>query len=198
MPQCNESTINIIVCRQYFRFVSSDFNIYLLKLDVPPPLWSGGQSSWLQIQRLEFDSGHYQIFWEVEGLERGQISLVSTTDGLLGSDGSVLEHQEYSRRDPALWPCDTLYPQKLAITSPTSGGRSVGLVRSRTKATVIIIIIIIIIIITYYYLLYYFSHDIYTDHWASMACCGLASLLAFLPFVVIIIIIITIIIIIYF
>ena len=28
-----------------------------------------------------------------------------------------------------------LYPQKLALTSPTSGGRSVGMVRSRTKAT---------------------------------------------------------------
>jgi len=28
-----------------------------------------------------------------------------------------------------------LYPQKLALTSPTGGGRSVGMVRSRTKAT---------------------------------------------------------------
>jgi len=28
-----------------------------------------------------------------------------------------------------------LYPQKLAVTSPTGGGRSVGIVRSRTKAT---------------------------------------------------------------
>ena len=27
-----------------------------------------------------------------------------------------------------------LYPQKLALTSPTRGGRSVGIVRSRTKA----------------------------------------------------------------
>ena len=29
----------------------------------------------------------------------------------------------------------SLYPQKLALTSPTGGGRSVGIVRSRTKAT---------------------------------------------------------------
>ena len=28
-----------------------------------------------------------------------------------------------------------LYPQKLALTSPTGGGRSVGIVRSWTKAT---------------------------------------------------------------
>jgi hypothetical protein len=29
---------------------------------------------------------------------------------------------------------DMLYPQKLALTSPTSGGRSVNIVFSRTKA----------------------------------------------------------------
>ena len=28
-----------------------------------------------------------------------------------------------------------LYPQKMALTSPTGGGRSVSMVRSRTKAT---------------------------------------------------------------
>jgi len=28
-----------------------------------------------------------------------------------------------------------LYPQKLALTSPTGGGRSVGIVLSRTKVT---------------------------------------------------------------
>jgi len=28
-----------------------------------------------------------------------------------------------------------LYPQKLALTSPAGGGRSVGIVRPRTKAT---------------------------------------------------------------
>jgi len=29
----------------------------------------------------------------------------------------------------------SLYPQKLSLTSPTGGGRSVGIVRVRTKAT---------------------------------------------------------------
>jgi hypothetical protein len=28
-----------------------------------------------------------------------------------------------------------LYPQKLALTSPTNGGRSIGIVRPRTKVT---------------------------------------------------------------
>jgi hypothetical protein len=31
--------------------------------------------------------------------------------------------------------CDTLNPQKLALTSPTFGGRSLGVVRLRTKTT---------------------------------------------------------------
>jgi hypothetical protein len=42
-------------------------------------------------------------------------------------------YSEDGRRDPSRWPRGTLYPQKLAITSPTSGGRSVGMVRSRTQ-----------------------------------------------------------------
>jgi hypothetical protein len=33
------------------------------------------------------------------------------------------------------WPRDTLYLQKLALTSSTRGGLSVGIVRLRTKAT---------------------------------------------------------------
>jgi hypothetical protein len=57
-----------------------------------------------------------------------------------------LEIREYGRGDPLRWPRDTLCPQKLALTSQTSGGRSVDIVHSQTKATVIIIIIIIIII----------------------------------------------------
>jgi hypothetical protein len=51
------------------------------------------------------------------------------------STGSGLENREYGRVDPSRWLRGTLYPQKWALTSPTSGGRSVGIVRSRTKAT---------------------------------------------------------------
>jgi hypothetical protein len=109
----------------------------LLLLLCWPPLWSVSQSSWLQIQRPGFDSRRYQIFWEVVGLERGPLSLVSTTEELLErkSSGSGLESREYGRRGPPRCPCGILYPQKLALTSPTSGGRSVGIVRSRTHAT---------------------------------------------------------------
>jgi hypothetical protein len=78
--------------------------------------------------------GHYQKK-TVVGLERGPLSLVSTTEELLDkkSGGSCLENREYGRMDPSSWPRGTLYPQKLAMTSPTSGGRSVGVVRSRTQ-----------------------------------------------------------------
>jgi hypothetical protein len=48
---------------------------------------------------------------------------------------SGLENRDYGRRGPAALTMRPLYPQKLALTSPTSGGRSVSIVRSRTKAT---------------------------------------------------------------
>jgi hypothetical protein len=69
---------------------------------VRPPLWSSGQSSWLQIQKSGFDSRHYKIFGEVVDLERGPLSLVSTTEKLLGrnSSDSGVENREYGREDP--------------------------------------------------------------------------------------------------
>jgi hypothetical protein len=69
-----------------------------------PPLWSSGQSSWLQIWRSGFDSRQYQKKSE------------NTAVGIRHADHVA--------------------PQKLAITSPTSGGRSVGVVRSRTQTMV--------------------------------------------------------------
>jgi hypothetical protein len=99
------------------------------------PLWSSGQSSWLQIQRSGFDSRLYQIFEEVVGLERDPVSLVNTIEELLGrkSSGSCPDNREYGCRDPSRWPRGTIYQQKLALTSPTSGGRPVGVVPSRTQ-----------------------------------------------------------------
>jgi hypothetical protein len=41
------------------------------------------------------------------------------------SSGSCLENRDYGRRNPSHWPRGILYPQKLAITSPTSSGPSV-------------------------------------------------------------------------
>jgi hypothetical protein len=40
-------------------------------------------------QRSGFDSRRYEIFWEVVGLERGPLSLLSTIEELLGKESSV-------------------------------------------------------------------------------------------------------------
>jgi hypothetical protein len=57
-----------------------------------------------------FDSRRYQTFWEVVGLVRSPLSLVSTIEELYGrsSSGSGLESRGYGRWDPLRWPRDTL------------------------------------------------------------------------------------------
>jgi hypothetical protein len=117
---------------------ASSSPIYLSKESAwRPPLCSSAQSSRLQIQRSGFDSQSYQIFCQVVGPERGPLSLVSTTEELVGrnSNGSGLENREYGARDPSHWQHGIPYPQKLALISPTSGGHSVGMFRSQTQAT---------------------------------------------------------------
>jgi hypothetical protein len=53
------------------------------------------------------------------------VSLISNPDS----------RQHLNSRDPSRLPRGSLYPQKLALTSPTSAGCSVGIVRSQTQAT---------------------------------------------------------------
>jgi hypothetical protein len=84
----------------------------------------------------EFDSWRYHIFWEVVVLEHGPLKLVSTIEELheRNRSSSGLEIREYGCGDSLHWPCDTVYPQKLALTSPTSGVRWIIIIRSRAKA----------------------------------------------------------------
>jgi hypothetical protein len=120
------------------------------------PRWSSGQSSWLHIQSSGFDSRRYQIFWEVVGLERGPLSLMSTTEELLGRkrNGSGLKNQKCGRRNPLYWPRNTLYQQTLAVTSPTRGCRTIGIVRGYNWVTL-------------------FLGEIYTGTWPSWLAGGL-------------------------
>jgi hypothetical protein len=71
------------------------------------------------------------------GLERGPLSLVSTTEELL--DRKVAAPvQKTENTAVGIHHADHVAPslrKKLAITSPTSGGCSVGIVRLRTQAT---------------------------------------------------------------
>jgi hypothetical protein len=68
--------------------------------------------------RSGFDSRRYLISLEVVGLERGPLSLVSTTEELLGrkSSGSSLENRDYGRRDPSRWPCDSPLSAKVGTS----------------------------------------------------------------------------------
>jgi hypothetical protein len=68
-------------------------------------------------------------------LERGPHSLVRIIEELLErkAAASVYKTEINDRGDSLRCPRDTLYPLKLALTSPTCGGRSVGIVRWRTK-----------------------------------------------------------------
>jgi hypothetical protein len=73
---------------------------------------------------------------KLAGLERGQLSLVSTTEELLDRkvaapvkkrENTAVEIRHADHVAPSI-------RKTLAITSPTSGGRSVGIVRSRTQS----------------------------------------------------------------
>jgi len=103
-------------------------------LDEGPPLWSSGQSFWLQIQRSQVRSpalpflsssgsgtGSTQpreVNWGATWIKKGAAPGLETAVGTRCADHVT-----------------PLYPQKLALTTPTGGGRSVGIVRVRTKAT---------------------------------------------------------------
>jgi hypothetical protein len=74
---------------------------------------------------------------KVVGLERGALSLVSTTEELLDRKvaAPIQKPENTAVGDPRTDHVTPLYLQKLALTSQTSGGCSVGIVRSRTQAT---------------------------------------------------------------
>jgi hypothetical protein len=72
---------------------------------------------------------------KVVGLERGSLSLVSATEELLDrkvaapvykTENAAVEIRHADHVAPSI-------RKKLTITSPTSGGRSVGVVRSRSQ-----------------------------------------------------------------
>jgi hypothetical protein len=71
--------------------VNSLINLFFLG-SVGPPLWSSGH----RYRGPGFDSRRFQIFREAVGLELGPLSLVRTTEELLGrnSSGSGQENRD--------------------------------------------------------------------------------------------------------
>jgi hypothetical protein len=69
------------------------------------------------------------------GLEWGPLSIMRIIEELLERTVAAPVYKtEIKGCDVSLrWPRDTFYPLKMALTSPTSGGRSVGIVRWRTE-----------------------------------------------------------------
>jgi hypothetical protein len=127
------------------KIIALQFTILLYPLLLWPPVWSSGQSFWIQIQRSWFDSRRYQIFWEILGLERVPLSFVGKIEELLErkSSGSGLETEITAVEVRCAKHATPFYPQKLALTSPTSGGRSVGIVSSRTKSAELLLLLLI-------------------------------------------------------
>jgi hypothetical protein len=124
-----------------------------------PLLKSSGQSSCLQIQRSWFDSRALPDFLRNSGFGTGSTQPREYNWGASWkkkSSGSGLESRDYGLRDASRWPRGTLYPQRLTVTSPTSGGRSVGVVCSRTQAREFFFYIILILC---YVILYYIIHN---------------------------------------
>jgi hypothetical protein len=94
--------------------------------------WIDAVTGQQQIQRSGFDSRLYQIFLEVEGLERGPLNLVSTTEELLEtkSGSSGLESREYGSRHLNTWHS----PSAKLGTNFADKRRSLGHYSFRSKA----------------------------------------------------------------
>ena len=104
-----------------------------------PPLWSSGRSFWLEIQRSRVRSPALPDFLSSSGSGTGSHS---ASWGQLRSYLNEKSSGSRSRKqrltavgNRCADHVTPLYPQKLALTSSTGGGRSVGIVRVRTKAT---------------------------------------------------------------
>jgi hypothetical protein len=78
------------------------------------------------------------------GLERGALSLVSTTEELLErkSSGSGLENREYGSRGSDALTTRLPHPKKLALTLLTNGGRPVGKFASELRKRSLFVLVL--------------------------------------------------------
>jgi hypothetical protein len=101
------------------------------------PPWSSDQE-FLATEIPGSILGATRFFWEVVDLERGPLSLVRITEQLLQWKSSGSGSRELRLTAVGISCADHATPsirKKLALTSPTTCGRSVSTVRLRPKAT---------------------------------------------------------------
>jgi hypothetical protein len=132
-----DKTFNVPAFRRCFMQLRKQFGTQ----NAASIVWGGGRyfrRTWKSVSGLHFDN------WKtVYGLTQTDAAVIAFQNAerinFQHSFGKGERQTSGSRKprfgDPLRWPRDTLYPQKLALTSPTSGGRSVGIVRMRTLAT---------------------------------------------------------------
>ena len=109
-----------------------------MKYQPRPPLWSSGQSLWLQIQRSRVRFPALPDFLSSSGSRTGSTQPREVNWGatwIKKCSGPGPENRLTAVGIRCADHVTPFYPQKLALTSPTGGGHSVGIVRSRTKAT---------------------------------------------------------------
>jgi hypothetical protein len=138
-PDWNFSAFWTVISWQFsFILVSFPVHYFIQGQFHRPPLWSSDQSSWQQIQRFRVRFPALPDLLRISGSGTGSTQPREDDWGATWIEKQrprfcKIEINESG--DPLRWPRDTLYPQKLALTSPTCGGRSVGIVRLRNKAT---------------------------------------------------------------
>jgi hypothetical protein len=90
---------------------------------------------------------NYRLYKQIENtflrrIEQNQIPVKLTNIFHLLDETSGLKNREYGRAIRRTDHATPSIPKRLAVTSPTSGGRSVGIVRSRTKATELLLLLL--------------------------------------------------------